>query len=434
MIIMDSLDIMPLIQAIQNTPSPTSQLRHYSDLGLPHYWYKAVGCHDPPYSEEEENLVIEAKKNDPPAADEVFENLFLGNKGAAENTDFLVEKGISHILNLASDTNLKFFVAPDKEGLKKHGIELKELKLRDNAGENICEKFRESGMWLRSSLATGGRVMVNCWQGASRSATIVLAYLIQHHKLNLIAAIKRLKNIRDIRPNNGFLRQLLYLELQLQHGSNGDLVDLDSENGQMLLQKSKDEGFSKFNEIGKHFSKQTWKSFCGVQSCCIVLNALEFSPSGKNPEDPFIECNFWSNEMSNALDESKVRKEGMTLAQCANLLSNVAGITVHSWRTDQSSFQEFKDQAEIVMATKQKQMIINYNMEALGQLEGLRGHISPLAALSSGHTDSLALLMDVWPETRECWVPLTRIWSAMDTNDGANVPPVRRGFIVVTKN
>ena len=215
---MDNLDIGPIVEVIQNTPSPTSYLRHYPDFGLPHYWYEAVGRHDPPYSDEEENAVIEAKKDDPPAADEVFNNIFLGNKGAAENVDFLVKKGITHMLNLASDTNLKFFVVPEREKLDEIGIELKEMKLRDRPGENICERFRESGMWMRSSLASGGKVMVNCWQGASRSATIVLAFLIQHHKMPLIDAIKMVKSKRDIRPNNGFLKQLLLLEVQLVEG------------------------------------------------------------------------------------------------------------------------------------------------------------------------------------------------------------------------
>eukprot|EP00092_Neocalanus_flemingeri_P015588 GFUD01016876.1.p1 GENE.GFUD01016876.1~~GFUD01016876.1.p1 ORF type:complete len:430 (+),score=113.03 GFUD01016876.1:921-2210(+) len=429
---MDKPDIGTLIEAIQNTPSPTSLLRHYPEIGLPHYWYEAVGRHDPPYSEEEENAVIEAKKSDPPAADEVFEKIFLGNKGAAENADFLVMKGISHVLNLAADTNLKFFVVPDRERLEKNGIELKEMQLKDRKGENISEKFRESGMWIRSSLAAGGTVMVNCWQGASRSATIVLAYLIQHHKMPLEEAIKTVKSRRDIRPNNGFLNQLLILEEQLLHGLNGNLVDLYSEKGQILLKESKAEGLSKFDEIEQIFGKQSWRSFCGVQSCCIVLNALQCSPSGKTLDGLFLETDFWSYDMSKVLDESVVRKQGMTLAQCTSLLANVPGITANSQRTDQSSFAEFQEHVECVMATKQKQMIINYNMEALGQLAGLRGHISPLAAYS--RSGSLALLMDVWPETRECWVTLEDIWRAMDTLDAASNPPTMRGFIIVSKD
>ena len=34
--------------------------------------------------------IVEAKKSDPPSADEVFENIFVGNKAAAEDTQFLL--------------------------------------------------------------------------------------------------------------------------------------------------------------------------------------------------------------------------------------------------------------------------------------------------------------------------------------------------------
>ena len=85
--------------------------------------------------------IIEAKKLEPASADEVFDNLFLGNKAAAEDTDYLTSKKITHVLNLASNTDLKLHVVPDHESLKKRGIELKELKLRDKPDENITSIF-----------------------------------------------------------------------------------------------------------------------------------------------------------------------------------------------------------------------------------------------------------------------------------------------------
>merc|ERR1719474_853315 len=429
---MDDIDITPLVEALQKTPSPKSELRHYADLGVPHYYYEAAGGHDPPYSDEEEDRVVEAKKLDPPAADEVYENLFLGNKGAAESTDFLVKKGITHVLNLASDTSLRFFVAPEKDELQKNGIELKEMKLRDRKGENICAKFRESGLWIRSSLQSGGKVMVNCWQEASRSATIVLAYLIQHHQIPLIQAIKLVKSKRDIRPNNGFLQQLQLLENQVTVGTNEKLVDLKSEHGQNLLERSRSEGTCKFDAISTHFAKQIWKSFCGVQSVCIVLNGLECSPTEKKPEKDFTETDFWTYDMSKSLDESVVRRQGMTLAQCTELLNNAFGICATGRTTDETGLEEFRKKVQHAMSCKDRQIIVNYHMETLGQLAGLSGHISPLAAYS--RSEDVVLLMDVWPETRECWVPIDILWKAMDTEDRATDPSTKRGFIVVNKH
>ena len=60
--------------------------------------------------------------------------------------------------------------------------------------------------------------MVNCWQGASRSATVVLAFLMMHHDMELAATLAMIKSKRDIRPNNGFLKQLLTLEDTLNTG------------------------------------------------------------------------------------------------------------------------------------------------------------------------------------------------------------------------
>merc|ERR1712210_294186 len=107
-------------------------------------------------------------------------------------------------------------------------------------------------MWIRSSLASSpeARVLVNCWQGASRSATIVLAFLLQHEAMSLQDALKQIKSRRDVRPNNGFLKQLLRLEKILNRGVNGDLVML------------------------QHFGKQIGGSLCGVRTSCIVLNCL----------------------------------------------------------------------------------------------------------------------------------------------------------------
>ena len=59
-------------------------------LRQPLHSYEAGGNHDPPYTHEEEMAIVEAKKSDPASADEVFQNIFVGNKAAAEDTQFLL--------------------------------------------------------------------------------------------------------------------------------------------------------------------------------------------------------------------------------------------------------------------------------------------------------------------------------------------------------
>ena len=57
-------------------------------------------------------------------------------------------------------------------------------------------------------------------------------------------------------------------------------------------------------------------------------------------------------------------------------------------------------------------------MTVLGQLEGLSGHLSPLGGYC--RAQDRVLLMDVWWETRPCWVQLQDLWAAMDTVDPAS--------------
>lgn len=72
---------------------------------------------------------------------------------------------------------------------------------------------------LRQNGAKGGKVLVHCVMGVSRSATIVMAYLLLRRRdafPSLDEAIRFVKVCRDIDPNSGFLKQLLQLECRLR--------------------------------------------------------------------------------------------------------------------------------------------------------------------------------------------------------------------------
>lgn len=67
-----------------------------------------------------------------------------------------------------------------------------------------------------SAIAGRGVVLVHCYLGRSRSATIVLAYLMARRQMRLADALAFLKQIRpQIEPNSGFHRQLQAYEQQL---------------------------------------------------------------------------------------------------------------------------------------------------------------------------------------------------------------------------
>jgi atypical dual specificity phosphatase len=61
----------------------------------------------------------------------------------------------------------------------------------------------------------GGKVLVHCKMGRSRSATLVLMWMVFHHGMSLAEAWRKLKHCRrQIGLNSGFTRTLINFERQ----------------------------------------------------------------------------------------------------------------------------------------------------------------------------------------------------------------------------
>ena len=63
----------------------------------------------------------------------------------------------------------------------------------------------------------GENCLVHCKLGISRSAAVVIAYLIKYYKLSTDEAVDFVKSKRtSIKPNDGFMRQLYTYEKMLK--------------------------------------------------------------------------------------------------------------------------------------------------------------------------------------------------------------------------
>jgi len=146
---------------------------------------------------------------------EIRDNLFIGDESAARNTFYLKKVGVTHVLNTAEgqtsgtvDTNQKFY--------KPFNIKYKGLKLLDVSQANISIHFNEISDFIDEGLEGGGKVLVNCQKGVSRSSAAVLAYLMLRHQMTAVQALVEVRKNRDVRPNDGFLRQLADLDNKLR--------------------------------------------------------------------------------------------------------------------------------------------------------------------------------------------------------------------------
>jgi len=90
------------------------------------------------------------------------------------------------------------------------------LEVSDTETEEIFTHLYHVTTLIRKEAESGGRVLIHCVAGVSRSVTLVLAYLIRYY-CDLSYAWQHLKTIRPwIRPNNNFMQQLRQWEISVQ--------------------------------------------------------------------------------------------------------------------------------------------------------------------------------------------------------------------------
>ncbi|AUV65295.1 PTP-2 [Alphabaculovirus myunipunctae] len=91
----------------------------------------------------------------------------------------------------------------------------------DNEQANIMQYFESTYKFLEKKIHDENKnVFVHCHAGISRSATIVICYLMQRRDMTFHEACKFVHDRRKIRPNASFVRQLL------MHEANGGIVSL----------------------------------------------------------------------------------------------------------------------------------------------------------------------------------------------------------------
>lgn len=146
-------------------------------------------------------------QQEPNTADTIIPNLYLGDKNAATDLELVSKLELTHILSV------DMIPLPQVVSSTFPNIALMHISVVDMCHEDLLCHFESAYKFIKEGV-TRGAILVHCYHGVSRSATLVLAYLMRNRKWPLSEALSHVKGHRPcICPNDGFMDQLRLFEV-----------------------------------------------------------------------------------------------------------------------------------------------------------------------------------------------------------------------------
>lgn len=125
--------------------------------------------------------------------------LFVGSATSAMNFFAIKEYKITHIFSAIGPSQVKI-----------PGVVYDNVNIMDDEMQSLEYAIDKFIPFVLSARREGGKVLVHCYAGISRSVSLILAYLIISHGYSFQKALSMVKKSRPIaNPNPGFKSQLL---------------------------------------------------------------------------------------------------------------------------------------------------------------------------------------------------------------------------------
>ena len=145
----------------------------------------------------DEEILIILGQMDPASA--ILDYLFLGSEWNASNLDELRQNGITHILNVTREID-NFFPA---------NFVYLNIREYDVESTDLLKHLDCTYKFIKSAKEQGGRVLIHCKMGISRSATVTVSFLMKEYNSGLEETLQMVKQKRSVvKPNKAFMKQL----------------------------------------------------------------------------------------------------------------------------------------------------------------------------------------------------------------------------------
>jgi len=131
----------------------------------------------------------------------VDSHVYIGGYLAAADPILVKGAGFTHILKLFADDDSY------PGGHHRHpGVDYLVIGAEDTSDYPLDQHFSECLKFIQGAVRTGGKVLVHCHAGVSRSASIVLLHLMVNSGLSFDESLAHLRKVRPVAsPNFGFL-------------------------------------------------------------------------------------------------------------------------------------------------------------------------------------------------------------------------------------
>lgn len=135
------------------------------------------------------------------------DQLYLGDYSLIIcDTEYFIREKFTHIINVACEIT---YSSKALKLLTENGIEMVAFPMRDQEDYNIEKVLSDVLALINLVISYQGKVYIHCAMGISRSATIVIAYLIIHRQMSFDQAYEWVKSRRSwICPNPRFMKDL----------------------------------------------------------------------------------------------------------------------------------------------------------------------------------------------------------------------------------